>query len=112
MVATFSNWTKYFSSCTIESGQQGRKLTQGHPPRLMSYSLFSLGETRTVDEFEVVPHAIGQPICQYMQEKLGAPWVRKAAAHGNWAARVRLRVFGQHLFLDSRRKSVLLITSV
>ena len=53
----------------------------------------------------------GNPSASTYRKKFGVPWVCKAASHGNSAARVRNEVFGQHLFLDSRRKAFLLITS-
>lgn len=50
-VATFSNWAKYFNSCTIEPGTQSSKLDQGQLPRPLSYSRFPIGGTRTLDDF-------------------------------------------------------------
>lgn len=50
-VATFSNWARYFRSCTIEPGAQARPLAQGTLSRPLSYSRFPLGGTRTLDDF-------------------------------------------------------------
>jgi CubicO group peptidase (beta-lactamase class C family) len=50
-VATFSNWAKYFNSCTIEPGPQSRSLEKGQLPRPLSYSRFPIGGTRTLDDF-------------------------------------------------------------
>ncbi len=50
-VATFSNWAKYFNSCTIEPGTQSRSLGQGQLPRPLSYARFPIGGTRTLDDF-------------------------------------------------------------
>jgi len=50
-VATFSNWAKYFNSCTIEPGIQSSSLGQGQLPRPLSYSRFPIGGTRTLDDF-------------------------------------------------------------
>ena len=50
-VATFSNWAKYFNSCTIEPGPHSRSLAQGQLPRPLSYSRFPIGGTRTLDDF-------------------------------------------------------------
>jgi len=50
-VATFSNWAKYFNSCTIQPGPQSRSLEQGQLPRPLSYSRFPVGGTRTLDDF-------------------------------------------------------------
>lgn len=50
-VATFSNWAKYFRSCTIEPGTPARSLGQGALPRPLSYSRFPIGGTRSLDDF-------------------------------------------------------------
>ncbi len=50
-VATFSNWAKYFKSCTIAPSAQPQKLTQGQLPRPLAYSRFPIGGSRNLDDF-------------------------------------------------------------
>lgn len=50
-VATFSNWARYFKSCTIAPGPQARPLATGKLPRPLEYARFPLGGTRTLDDF-------------------------------------------------------------
>lgn len=50
-VATFSNWAKYFPSCTIAPRAQGSMLGQGKLPRPLSYSRYPIGGTRSLDDF-------------------------------------------------------------
>lgn len=50
-VATFSNWARYFKSCTIEPSAQARPLAKGALPRPLSYSRFPIGGTRSLDDF-------------------------------------------------------------
>jgi CubicO group peptidase (beta-lactamase class C family) len=50
-VATFSNWAKYFKSCTIEPSAQPRNFAKGQLPRPLAYSRFPIGGSRNLDDF-------------------------------------------------------------